>query len=88
MDISRHRGELNRVHLEQKLTAFSQSGPINLSTLRHAPGTLVHALQGPQGHTKAVSALALSSDETSVFSGSWDQSVKVGLRRTKIAEHV
>ncbi|KAJ9094013.1 hypothetical protein QFC20_006993 [Naganishia adeliensis] len=55
----------------------TESGPINLTTLRHAPGTIVHALQGPQGHTKAVSALCLSSDETSAFSGSWDQTIKV-----------
>lgn len=64
-----------------------QSGPINLFTLRHAPGTLVHALQGPEGHAKAVSALALSSDETSVFSGSWDQSVKVRWKRLPHSEH-
>ncbi|GHJ89303.1 hypothetical protein NliqN6_5705 [Naganishia liquefaciens] len=56
--------------------AGTESGPINLSTLRHAPGTIVHALHEPEGHTKAVSALALSSDETSVYSGSWDQTVK------------
>ncbi|KAJ9101144.1 hypothetical protein QFC21_003362 [Naganishia friedmannii] len=54
----------------------TESGPINLTTLRHVPGTIVHALQGPQGHTKTVSALCLSSDETKAFSGSWDQTIK------------
>ncbi|KAJ9110673.1 hypothetical protein QFC19_001502 [Naganishia cerealis] len=54
----------------------TESGSINLTTVRHAPGTIVHALQGPEGHTKAVSALCLSSDETKAFSGSWDQTIK------------
>ncbi|KAJ9126073.1 hypothetical protein QFC24_002345 [Naganishia onofrii] len=54
----------------------TESGPINLTTLRHSPGTIVHALHGPEGHTKTVSALCLSSDETKAFSGSWDQTIK------------
>ncbi|KAJ9118653.1 hypothetical protein QFC22_003873 [Naganishia vaughanmartiniae] len=54
----------------------TESGPINLTSLRHAPGTIVHALQGPDGHTKTVSALCLNSDETKAFSGSWDQTIK------------
>ncbi|WWC71767.1 uncharacterized protein I206_105726 [Kwoniella pini CBS 10737] len=51
----------------------TQSGPINLTTLRHAPGHLVHSLRG---HTNVVSCLSLLPNEKSLLSGSWDGSVR------------
>ncbi|GMK58432.1 hypothetical protein CspeluHIS016_0504640 [Cutaneotrichosporon spelunceum] len=53
--------------------AGSQSGPINLYTLRHRPGHLVHSLKG---HTNVVSALQLLPGERGLLSGSWDGGVK------------
>ncbi|KAL7748337.1 Transcription factor spt8 [Sorochytrium milnesiophthora] len=47
----------------------TRSGNINLFTVRHDEGTVVHTLRR---HTRATSALALSTDEQSVLSGSWD----------------
>ncbi|WWC63085.1 uncharacterized protein I303_105684 [Kwoniella dejecticola CBS 10117] len=51
----------------------TQSGPINMSTLRHAPGHLVHSLKG---HTNVVSCLSLLPNEKSLLSGSWDGTVR------------
>ncbi|WVQ68267.1 uncharacterized protein L199_006474 [Kwoniella botswanensis] len=51
----------------------TQSGPINLYTLRHAPGHLVHSLKG---HTNVVSCLSLLPNEKGLLSGSWDGTVR------------
>lgn len=59
--------------------AGSQSGPINLYSLRHKPGHLIHSLKG---HTNVVSALQLLPGEKSLLSGSWDGAVKVMLHRS------
>ncbi|BEJ10977.1 hypothetical protein CspHIS471_0103990 [Cutaneotrichosporon sp. HIS471] len=53
--------------------AGSQSGPINLYSLRHRPGHLVHSLKG---HTNVVSALQLLPGDRGLLSGSWDGGVK------------
>lgn len=49
-----------------------ESGGINLQTVRHDEGKLIHCLRK---HTSAVSVLNLAQDERSVLSGSWDKSV-------------
>ncbi|WVW85841.1 hypothetical protein I302_107879 [Kwoniella bestiolae CBS 10118] len=51
----------------------TQSGPINLYTLRHAPGHLIHSLKG---HTNVVSCLSLLPNEKGLLSGSWDGTVR------------
>ncbi|KAL7423529.1 Transcription factor spt8 [Cryptotrichosporon argae] len=51
----------------------TQSGPINMYTLRHAPGHHVHSLKG---HTNVVSCLSLLPDERGLLSGSWDGTVR------------
>nr|CDI54849.1 related to Transcription factor SPT8 [Melanopsichium pennsylvanicum 4] len=50
----------------------SESGNIHLCTIRHDPGSTRHVFRKHKG---AVSALALTSDETTMISGGWDQSV-------------
>lgn len=52
----------------------TESGNINLCSLRHEPGQLRHVLRQ---HTSAVSALALTNDDTELISGGWDRSVHV-----------
>lgn len=54
--------------------AGTQSGPINLYSLRHQPGHLVATLTG---HTSVVSALELLPSEMGAISGSWDGTVRV-----------
>lgn len=49
-----------------------ESGGINLQSIRHDEGKLIHCLRK---HTSAVSVLELSHDERSVLSGSWDKTV-------------
>lgn len=49
-----------------------ESGAIRLQTLRHDEGKEIATLQQ---HTSAVSTLNLTSDETSLLSGSWDKRV-------------
>ena len=49
-----------------------ESGGINLQTVRHDEGKLIHCLRK---HTSAVSVLSLAQDERSVLSGSWDKTV-------------
>ncbi|PPQ87968.1 hypothetical protein CVT25_001047 [Psilocybe cyanescens] len=49
--------------------AGTDTGYINLFTVRHQPGQLQHVLPGHRG---PVSALALDYDEQSVFSAGWD----------------
>ncbi|WVF72598.1 hypothetical protein IAT40_007416 [Kwoniella sp. CBS 6097] len=51
----------------------TQSGPINLYTVRHSPGHLVHSLKG---HTNVVSCMALLPSEKGFMSGSWDGTVR------------
>ncbi|WWC90902.1 uncharacterized protein L201_005840 [Kwoniella dendrophila CBS 6074] len=51
----------------------TQSGPINLYTLRHSPGHLIHSLKG---HTNVVSCMTLLPNEKGLLSGSWDGTVK------------
>ncbi|KAI9637216.1 WD40-repeat-containing domain protein [Dioszegia hungarica] len=51
----------------------TQSGPINMYTLRHSPGHLVHSLRG---HSSVVSCMALTTDEKRLLSGSWDGSIR------------
>jgi WD40 repeat protein len=54
----------------------TESGNINLYTLRHEPGQLRHVLRR---HTSAVSALALTNDDTELISGGWDRGVHVSV---------
>ena len=49
-----------------------ESGGINLQSVRHDEGKLIHCLRQ---HTSAISVLDLSRDERSVLSGSWDKSI-------------
>lgn len=49
-----------------------ESGGINLQSIRHDEGKLIHCLRK---HTSAVSVLDLAHDERSVLSGSWDKTV-------------
>ena len=58
------------------LTVDIQSGSINLYTLRHSPGHLVHSLKG---HTNVVSCMSLLPDEKSLLSGSWDGTLRVNV---------
>lgn len=53
--------------------AGTQSGDINLYSLRHSPGTQITSLRG---HNNVVSCLQLV-DDTSLLSGSWDGVVRV-----------
>lgn len=50
----------------------SESGNIHLYTLRHNPGVARHVFRKHKG---AVSALALTEDETGMISGGWDRGV-------------
>ena len=49
-----------------------ESGGINLQSVRHDEGKLIHCLRK---HTSAVSVLELAQDQRSVLSGSWDKTV-------------
>ena len=49
-----------------------ESGGINLQSVRHDEGKLIHCLRQ---HTSAISVLDLARDERSVLSGSWDKSI-------------
>ncbi|ORY35329.1 WD40-repeat-containing domain protein [Naematelia encephala] len=51
----------------------TQSGPINLYTIRHSPGHRIHTLKG---HTNVVSCLSLLPGEKGLLSGSWDGTVR------------
>lgn len=55
---------------------------INLTTVRHDPGKIVHVFDTPDRHTKAVSALLLTNDEQHLVSGGWDNQVKVSASST------
>lgn len=47
-----------------------QAGYINLFTLRHDPGRLIHVMNGH--HRTPISALCLDYDEKGFFSAGWD----------------
>ena len=49
-----------------------ESGGINLQSVRHDEGKLIHCLRQ---HTSAISVLDLAKDERSVLSGSWDKTI-------------
>ncbi len=53
---------------------YFQSGGINLQTVRHEEGKVLHCLKK---HTSAVSVLQLGNDEKFVLSGGWDRQVHV-----------
>lgn len=55
------------------LLSGTESGGINLQTVRHQEG---HRITTLHGHTSAVSVMQLSNDETSLLSGSWDKTVQ------------
>jgi len=54
------------------LLSGTESGSINLQSVRHDEGRRITSLYK---HTSAVSVLSLSQDETSVLSGSWDKTI-------------
>lgn len=54
------------------LLSGTESGPINLQSVRHEEGKRITSLFK---HESAVSVLSLSNDQTSVLSGSWDKSI-------------
>ncbi|KAK8205062.1 transcription factor SPT8 [Phyllosticta capitalensis] len=54
------------------LLSGTESGAINLQTVRHQEG---HRITSLRKHTSAVSVLSLSQDEKSVLSGSWDKTI-------------
>ncbi|KAF2200226.1 transcription factor SPT8 [Delitschia confertaspora ATCC 74209] len=54
------------------LLSGTESGGINLQSVRHKEGKRITTLRG---HTSAVSVLTLAQDETSVLSGSWDKTI-------------
>ncbi|KAF2622866.1 WD40 repeat-like protein [Macroventuria anomochaeta] len=59
-------------HQSLWLLSGTESGGINLQSVRHNEGHRIHTLKG---HTSAVSVLTLGQDETSVLSGSWDKTI-------------
>jgi transcriptional activator SPT8 len=54
------------------LLSGTESGGINVQTVRHQEGTRITCLRG---HNNAVSVLTLAQDEISVLSGSWDKTI-------------
>lgn len=52
----------------------TESGGINLVTVRHDEGKCHHVLRS---HTAPVSVLKITADQTGVISGSWDKTVLV-----------
>ncbi|KAI8924241.1 WD40-repeat-containing domain protein [Entophlyctis helioformis] len=50
------------------------NGRINLWTVRHDEGSCAHVFEG---HTNTVSVLKISGSERSLYSGSWDKTVKL-----------
>ncbi|OSS53827.1 hypothetical protein B5807_00249 [Epicoccum nigrum] len=59
-------------HQSLWLLSGTESGGINLQTVRHNEGHRIHTLKA---HTSAVSVLTLAADEASVLSGSWDKTI-------------
>ncbi|KAF2084905.1 WD40 repeat-like protein [Saccharata proteae CBS 121410] len=54
------------------LLSGTESGSINLQSVRHQEG---HRITSLRKHTSAVSVLSLAQDEKSVLSGSWDKTI-------------
>jgi transcriptional activator SPT8 len=54
------------------LLSGTESGGINVQSVRHSEGTRITTLRQ---HTSAVSVLNLAQDERSVLSGSWDMTI-------------
>ncbi|KAF2397966.1 WD40 repeat-like protein [Trichodelitschia bisporula] len=54
------------------LLSGTESGAINVQSVRHSEGTRITSLRE---HTSAVSVLKLSQDERSALSGSWDKTI-------------
>lgn len=59
-------------HQSLWLLSGTESGTINLQSVRHDEGKRITCLRK---HTSAVSVLNLARDETSVLSGSWDKAI-------------
>ncbi|KAF2114103.1 WD40-repeat-containing domain protein [Lophiotrema nucula] len=59
-------------HQSLWLLSGTDSGGINLQSVRHQEGTRIATLKE---HKSAVSVLTLSQDEKSVLSGSWDKTI-------------
>ena len=59
-------------HQSLWLLSGTETGGINLQSVRHNEGHRIHTLKG---HKSAVSVLTLSADEQSVLSGSWDKTI-------------
>jgi transcriptional activator SPT8 len=59
-------------HQSLWLLSGTESGGINLQSVRHEEGKRITTLRQ---HTSAVSVLTLSQDEKSVLSGSWDRTI-------------
>lgn len=59
-----------------------QRGHINLFTVRHDPGKLIHVLHGHRG---PVSALSIDHDEHGLFSASWDGEAMVSSKNTTVS---
>lgn len=59
--------------------AGTQSGNINLTTVRHDPGTTHHVLRRHKG---PVSAMALTNRDSELVSGGWDEAVHVSTSST------
>jgi len=75
--------ELGQVVQFCKEEADDQSGPINLYTLRHSPGHMIHTLRG---HQSVVSCLSVLPGEQGLLSGSWDGTIRVSLLFTSSTE--
>jgi transcriptional activator SPT8 len=67
----------------RELGADDQSGPINLYTLRHSPGHMIHTLRG---HQSVVSCLSILPGEQELLSGSWDGTIRVSTYLTSTTE--
>jgi transcriptional activator SPT8 len=67
----------------RELGADDQSGPINLYTLRHSPGHMIHTLRG---HQSVVSCLSILPGEQELLSGSWDGTIRVSTYLTPRTE--
>ncbi|PFH54299.1 hypothetical protein AMATHDRAFT_570 [Amanita thiersii Skay4041] len=65
--------------------AGTDSGHINLFTVRHDPGRLLHVMSGHRG---PVSALSMDADEKGFFSAGWDgEAIQWDLNTGQIVRH-
>jgi transcriptional activator SPT8 len=63
-----------------------QRGHINLFTIRHDPGRLVHVLAN--GHRGPISALSINHDEKGFFSAGWDGEATVGYTSDRTGDYL